>query len=134
MTQVLINKADADTPGADNLEFVELYDGGTGSTDLTGLVVVFHNGSTDASYAAFDLDGYNTDANGYFVLGNAAVTGVDLVFSDGTLQNGGDAVTLYVADATASRPQRRSRPQTCSTPWSMTRMTLTTLACLGCSM
>jgi len=50
-----------------------LYDGGTGNTDLSGLVVVLFNGNGDISYNAFDLDGYSTDADGYFVIcGNAA--------------------------------------------------------------
>src|SRR5262245_32143728 len=75
---ILINELDSDTPGTDAAEFVELYDGGVGNTSLTGLVVVFFNGSAanDASYAAFDLDGFSTNASGYFVLGNAAVPGV----------------------------------------------------------
>ena len=97
---IIINEIDSDTPGADVAEFVELYDGGTGNTPLDGLVVVFFNGGNDLSYQAFDLDGRTTDANGYFVLGNNAVPGRDLVFADGTLQNGADAVALYAADAT----------------------------------
>jgi predicted extracellular nuclease len=97
---VIINEIDSDTPSTDVAEFVELYDGGAGNTDLSGLVVVFYNGSNDLSYAAFDLDGYSTDANGYFVLGNAGVPSVDLIFPGNTLQNGADAVALYTANAT----------------------------------
>jgi hypothetical protein len=96
---VIINELDADTTGTDTMEFVELYDGGVGYTRLDGLVVVFYNGSNDQSYAALDLDGFTTNANGYFVLGNAAVPGVNLVFSDNTLQNGPDAVALYIGNA-----------------------------------
>jgi len=96
---VIINEVDSDTPGADVLEFVELYDGGVGNTSLNGLVVIFYNGSTNTSYAAFDLDGLSTDVNGYFTLGNAGVDGVDLVFPNNTLQNGEDAVALYAANA-----------------------------------
>ena len=54
---ILINEVDADTPGNDALEFVELYDGGVGNTVLDGHVIVFYNGSDDASYESFDLDG-----------------------------------------------------------------------------
>ncbi|MCS6804774.1 MAG: Ig-like domain-containing protein, partial [Blastocatellia bacterium] len=97
---IIINEVDSDTPGTDTLEFVELYDGGAGNTSLTGLVVVFYNGANDQSYAAFDLDGFTTNANGYFVLGNAGVAGVDLVFADNFLQNGADAVALYLGNAT----------------------------------
>lgn len=98
-TNVIINELDADNPSIDALEFVELFDGGAGNTALDGLVVVFFTGSSDASYAAFDLDGYSTDADGYFVLGNAGVANVDLVFPGNTLQNGADAVGLYVGNA-----------------------------------
>lgn len=98
---IIINEVDADTPGSDVAEFVELYDGGVGNTSLNGLVIVFFNGSNDLSYAAYDLDGKTTDANGYFVLGNTAVPNVGLVFADNTLQNGQDAVALYYDDATS---------------------------------
>ncbi|MBI1369372.1 MAG: hypothetical protein GC162_12055 [Planctomycetes bacterium] len=94
-TNIVINEVDSDTPGADTAEFIELYDGGAGNTSLAGMVLVLYNGSNDQSYAAFDLDGFSTDANGFFVLGNAAVPGVDLVFADGLLMNGADAVALY---------------------------------------
>src|SRR6185436_3830367 len=106
----MINEVDADTPGSDTAEFVELYDGGPGhgggNTPLDGLVVVFFDGTSDGSgkqsYAAFDLDGYSTDANGYFVMGNPGVPGATLTFDPGPfglLQNGGDAVALYIGNA-----------------------------------
>jgi endonuclease G, mitochondrial len=99
---VMINELDADTPGSDSAEFVELYDGGTGNTPLDGLVVVFFeggSGSSKQSYAAFDLDGYSTDAQGYFVMGNPGVPGASLTFDPGEfglLSNGPDAVGLYI--------------------------------------
>jgi DNA/RNA endonuclease G (NUC1) len=96
---IVINELDADTPGTDVAEFVELFDGGAGNTPLDGLVVVFINGNGGGSYAAFDLDGFATDAGGYFTLGNAGVSGVDLVFNSNVLQNGEDAVALYAANA-----------------------------------
>ena len=97
---IVINEVDADTAGSDALEFVELYDGGAGNTPLDGLVVVFYNGNGDASYNAFDLDGFSTGADGYFVLGNAAVAPVpSIVFSGNGLQNGADAVAVHAGDA-----------------------------------
>ena len=96
---IVINEIDADTPGSDAAEFIELYDGGAGNTSLTGLVLVLYNGSNDAVYASFDLSDYTTDTNGYFVLGNPDVANVDLTFSGNTLQNGADAVALYQASA-----------------------------------
>ena len=100
---VHINEVDADQTSTDSAEFVELYDGGVGNTDLTGLVLVLMNGSDDASYLAFDLDGMSTNGQGYFVLcGDAAnVPNCDLDVSPDTnlIQNGADAVALYTGDA-----------------------------------
>jgi hypothetical protein len=96
---IAINEIDSDTTGVDNREFVELFDGGFGARSLDGFTVVLYDGDTDLSYAAFDLDGYSTDSLGFFVLGNAGVANVDLVIPDNLIQNGADAVALYVADA-----------------------------------
>lgn len=96
---LIINEVDADTPGTDAAEFIELFDGGAGNSPLDGFVVVLYNGNGDVSYNAFDLDGFTTNANGYFVIGNAAVANVDLVIPGNGLQNGADAVALYLANA-----------------------------------
>lgn len=101
---VFINELDADTVGTDAEEFVELYDGGVGNTPLDGLALAAYNGSNDLTYnlgpfsSAIDLDGYTTNAEGYFTLGNTAVPGVDIVFNGNALQNGQDAVALFLAD------------------------------------
>jgi hypothetical protein len=98
---VIINEIDSDTPGSDTLEFVELYDGGGGNTPLDGLVIVFYNGNGDVSYNAFDLDGFSTDASGHFLLGNSGVIPTpDVIFGNNSLQNGADAVALYIGDGT----------------------------------
>lgn len=94
----VINELDPDTPSSDTAEFIELYDGGRGSTDLGGLSLVFYNGYTNSVYRALDLDGQRTDARGYWLGGNAALA-PSLVFPNGALQNGPDAVALYAADA-----------------------------------
>ena len=128
----MINELDADTPGSDSAEFVELYDGGTGNTPLDGLVVVFFEGATGSgnlSYAAFDLDGYSTDANGYFIMGNPGVPGASLIFEPGEfglLSNGPDAVGLYIGNGatspTARSPRRRiSRTRSSMAPTIPTR-------------
>ena len=100
---ILINEVDADQVSTDAAEFVELYDGGSGNTDLTGLSLVLFNGSDDASYLAFDLDGFATDSDGYFVVcGDAAnVVNCDLDVAPNTnlIQNGADAIALYTDDA-----------------------------------
>lgn len=97
-TTIVINEVDSDTPGADVAEFIELF--GPANEALDGMVVVLFNGADDQSYAAFDLDGYSLDANGFFVLGNSAVPNVDLVIANGTIQNGEDAVALYFGNGT----------------------------------
>ncbi len=72
-----------------------------GNVPLDGLTVVFYNGNGDTSYNAFDLDGYTTDINGFFVLGNSSVSPPPgIVFPGNGLQNGADAVALYLGDAT----------------------------------
>ncbi|MEZ5082912.1 MAG: hypothetical protein R2750_05625 [Bacteroidales bacterium] len=100
---VMINEVDADTPGDDAAEFIELYDGGVGNTDLSGLVVVLYNGSDDKSYLpAIDLDGYSTNTQGYFVIGSTGM-GTDIEIAPGGtgwLQNGADAVALHIGNDT----------------------------------
>jgi len=96
--RVVINEVDADQSALDTREFVELYDGGAGKTPLDGLVLVFYNGAVNTAYYSFDLDGAATDSDGYFLLGSFDV-GPDIVLPDGQIQNGPDAVALYVGDA-----------------------------------
>ena len=98
-SNLIINEIDVDTPGVDEAEFIELYDGGVGNTSLDGHVVVLYNGSDNQSYGAYDLDGFSTNANGYFVLGNSGVNNVGLTFDNNSLQNGADAVALYQGNA-----------------------------------
>lgn len=100
-TTVFINEVDADTPGSDTGEFIELFDGGRGNTALDGLVIVLFNGNGDVSYRAFDLDNYSTDADGYFVLGSTNLSPApDLgINTRNILQDGPDAVALYRGNA-----------------------------------
>ncbi len=95
---IVINEVDADTPGTDAAEFVELYDGGAGGTSLDGLSLVFFNGGAagDAAYRTVSLDRHATDADGYFVVGSDAVPNVGLAaWTTNAVQNGADAVGLY---------------------------------------
>ena len=106
--QFVINEIDSNTPSTDMLEFVEIYDGGSGNTSLDGHVLVLFNGSDDASYAAFDLTGGVTNGDGFFVIGS--VSEADMPFpgsASGRIQNGADAVALYtgsVADFPGDTP------------------------------
>jgi len=97
---VVINEIDSDTPSTDVLEFIELKTS-TPNMALDGYAVVLYNGSNDLSYAAYDLDGFKSDINGLFVLGNSGVTPTpSIIFASNFLQNGADAVALYKDDST----------------------------------
>jgi hypothetical protein len=97
--QLVINEIDADTPGTDTAEFIELR--WTPNTSLDGYVVVLFNGSNDLSYATFDLTGKTTDANGFFILANTGlISGSDIdLGASNIIQNGADAVAIYQAAA-----------------------------------
>lgn len=99
---LVISELDADTPGTDALEFVEISTG-VPNVNLTGYVLVFWNGSNDLSYFALNLN-MPTDAAGRLVVGNSGVTPTPaLIFANELLQNGQDAVALYQG-AVASFP------------------------------
>ncbi|WP_445717880.1 endonuclease [Flavobacterium sp.] len=105
-SQIVINEIDADTPGTDQLEFVELKSA-IPNFPLDGYVLVFYNGGSSApysgslSYYAFDLDGYSTDINGIAVFGNNQLVPSPMgVFPNATIQNGPDVVAIYSGNAT----------------------------------
>jgi hypothetical protein len=98
--QVVINELDCDTPGIDNMEFLELLSA-TPNFPLDGYVVVFFNGSEsggNSSYFTVDLDGYQTDVNGLLLIGSNSVSPVpQFLIPENTIQNGADAVAIYQA-------------------------------------
>ncbi|MFM7896195.1 MAG: endonuclease [Flavobacterium sp.] len=96
---VVINEIDADTPGTDQLEFVELKSA-TPNFPLDGYVLVFFNETNSSSYYTIDLDGYTTDINGIALFGNNQVSPSPIgVFPNSTIQNGPDVVALYLGNA-----------------------------------
>ncbi len=99
---LIINEIDADTPSTpinDALEFIELKSA-TPNFSLDGYIIVLYNGNGDISYYTIDLNGYATDANGIFLVGNTDVEpGPSIIFPLNTLQNGSDAVAIYQASA-----------------------------------
>jgi hypothetical protein len=96
--QLVINELDCDTPGIDNMEFLELLSD-TPNFPLDGYVVVFFNGSKNggnSSYFTVDLDGYVTDVNGLLLIGSNSVSPVpQFLIPENTIQNGADAVAIY---------------------------------------
>ncbi|MCW1148578.1 endonuclease [Flavobacterium lacisediminis] len=76
---VVINEIDADTPGADVKEFIELKSFDSNGIalpnfSLDGYVLVFYRASTNTIYRTIDLDGLTTDINGIIHFGNSQVT------------------------------------------------------------
>jgi len=105
-SQVVINEIDPDTPSADTKEIIELHST-TANFSLNGYVLVLYNATSTApysgtlSYYAIDLDGYTTDVNGNFLIGNVLLSPTPaLSMPDAMLQNGPDAIALYLGNGT----------------------------------
>lgn len=101
--QVVINEVDSDTPGLDVKEFIELKSASP-YFSLNGYSLVMFNGSSSGlgslSYFSINLNGLVTDANGIVVIGNEQVIpSVNLLFPQNTIQNGPDAIAIYLQDA-----------------------------------
>lgn len=100
--QVVINEFDADNPGPNDFQIVELKTP-LANTSLDGYVLVFFNGTTGtgtASYLSIDLDGKTTDINGNFLAGNISVSpSPSLLINNAALQIGPDVVALYSGNA-----------------------------------
>ncbi len=95
---LVINEVDYDQPGADDFEFIEIYNAGLGPVDLTGVQLTLVNGSNGTVYDTIDLTG-TLAADGYLVVADAGVV-VDpqatVVALPGSIQNGApDGVALY---------------------------------------
>jgi hypothetical protein len=99
--ELWISEIDSDQTGADTAEFIELHVGEPAARSLDGYWVVLFNGNhpVNGAYAAYDLTGRSSDADGFFIIGNALVPGVDWVIPDATLQNGADAIAIFRAPA-----------------------------------
>ncbi|MCE7996952.1 MAG: hypothetical protein HEP71_33630, partial [Roseivirga sp.] len=93
---IKINEVHA-SAGAD-AEFIEVYNTGASATSLSGLVMVWFNGSDDLAYKDFDLTG-STSASGFYVIGETAFGSKDQDWGATDLQNGPDAVAIYVGSA-----------------------------------
>lgn len=108
---VVINELDADTPGFDTLEFIELksFDANGNALpnfSLDGYVLVFYNAGSSpfsgtSSYFSLDLDGVTTDINGLVLIGNPQVSPTPArTFPNNSIQNGPDVVALYLGNDT----------------------------------
>lgn len=101
-SQIVINELDSDTEGIDYEEFIELKTEEP-FAPLDDYVLVFFNGSVageNKSYLTIDLEGYTSDINGIFLIGSTFVSPVpDLLIPPNIIQNGVDAVGIYVGNA-----------------------------------
>jgi MYXO-CTERM domain-containing protein len=105
---IVINEFDSDTvntPTTDHAEFIELYSTTGTTTSLQDITLVLFTGSDDGAYGVLNLDGLNTDANGYYVFGTPSIASADntTFLMNGAangnfLQNGADAIALYSGD------------------------------------
>jgi len=99
---LVINEIDYDQPDADTAEFLELFNGGGASIDLSGAYsLVLINGNGGSVYEEIDL-GTSTLASGGFVVVHPSGNGVtvpgdalDITF-DGAIQNGAPDVAVLV--------------------------------------
>ena len=101
-SQIFINELDSDTPSVDDKEFIELKSI-TPNFSLDGYVLVLFNGTgsqTNLSYYVIDLDGFTTDVNGLFLIGNSYVSPVpEKLLPESIFQNGPDGVGLYLGSS-----------------------------------
>ncbi len=104
--QLVINEVDYDQEGTDTAEFIELYNAGSSTVDLTDLAVVLVNGNGGAEYARFELASIGTlEPGGFLVLADTDVTvpqGIPVLPLTTDIQNGapdGIAV-IHISDGT----------------------------------
>lgn len=99
-SQLFINEIDSDTDSLDQLEFIEIKSESP-NFSLNGYIIVLFNGSSngsDSSYLAIDLNGFQTDLNGLFLIGNNNVSpSAQIIVPNNSIQNGADAVAIYQA-------------------------------------
>ncbi|XP_070617140.1 uncharacterized protein [Erythrolamprus reginae] len=93
---LLINEVNADNPGEDTMEYLELYHVSGQRVALKGYHLVFYNGNGNRAYEVLDLGGFSTDDQGFLLIGSGnLVPRPAKILSKGTIQNGPDAIALY---------------------------------------
>ncbi|XP_039416361.1 uncharacterized protein LOC104684914 isoform X2 [Corvus cornix cornix] len=91
---LLINEVNADSPGVDTAEFVELYHTSGQAARLDGYYLVLYNGNGNRAYKVLNLQGKVTNSQGLFLIGSSSLNPA-LVIPRNTIQNGPDAIALY---------------------------------------
>uniref|UniRef100_A0A3P9PZE1 Si:ch211-183d21.1 n=1 Tax=Poecilia reticulata TaxID=8081 RepID=A0A3P9PZE1_POERE len=99
---LIISEINADNPGLDTTEFVELYHTSGQRASLDGYTLVFYNGKGNVAYKVLDLKDHSTDDRGFFLVGSLdLVPKPAILLPPNTVQNGPDAVVLYRTAAAA---------------------------------
>ncbi|XP_043945227.1 uncharacterized protein LOC122816471 [Protopterus annectens] len=93
---LIINEVNADNPGIDTSEFLELYHTSRQNVSLDSFAVVFYNGNNNRAYMVVNLTGYRTNNEGFFLMGSSSVLPrPDIILPNNTIQNGPDAIAVY---------------------------------------
>ncbi|XP_065845284.1 uncharacterized protein [Oscarella lobularis] len=92
---VVINEVNADNPGTDISEYVELWDYGMGSTPLGQFVVLLVDDVPLEVYDSVDLTGAETHPNGYYIIGRSANGDFTPDAAISSLRNAAKAVSLH---------------------------------------
>lgn len=93
---LLISEVNADNPGEDTSEYVELYHTSGRQALLDGYYLVFYNGNGNVAYKVKDLKGFSTDSQGFFLVGSSMVRPrPSVILPKNTIQNGPDAIAVY---------------------------------------
>ncbi|XP_030068216.1 uncharacterized protein LOC115476154 [Microcaecilia unicolor] len=99
--QLLINEVNADNPGLDTSEFVELYHTSGQNVTLDGYSLVFYNGKVNTAYKVLNLSGHMTNEKGFFLIGSSTLNPLpSIILPSNTIQNGPDAIALYFGKST----------------------------------
>lgn len=89
---IVINEVDA----VGSAEFIELFSA-SGNASLNDVTLVFYQGSDDTIYNIIDLSGNNTNANGYFLIGDASLN-PDITLPANSLNDDANAVAIYFSN------------------------------------
>uniref|UniRef100_A0A8C6XM68 LTD domain-containing protein n=1 Tax=Naja naja TaxID=35670 RepID=A0A8C6XM68_NAJNA len=93
---LLINEVNADNPGDDTMEYLELYHVSGRRVALKGYHLVLYNGKGNTAYKVLPLGDFSTDDQGFLLVGSGnLVPRPAKILPKGTIQNGPDAIALY---------------------------------------
>jgi hypothetical protein len=101
--QVVINEIAYDDGTADNLEFIELYNAGGSAVDISGWFIAGQDetGANFTPVVTYTIPASTSlAAGGYYVIGNASVSGVNLTIPDNVIEN--DAEVTELRDASSA--------------------------------